>query len=408
LQGYLAHDVDNNMSSLLKKKLFERAQANPDNMAYTEMLLWYSLQTKNFRMAFRQARAIDKRFGDRPEDMLEVADIAMDNRDYEVAADAYKYVKDKKEDSPYYHESYSGYFIALLKAAEENEETNQETYRDLDKIGRDALDEIGLNRRSVEIARALAHIAAFKLDNYAEAVVLLEKSLEISQLTAKEKARLKIELADILLFEGEEWDASLYYSQIEKDMKNEPIGHEAKFRNAKLFYFMGDYQWAQAKLDVLRSATSKLIANDAMELSVFIGDILEEDTLGLTLRSFGKADLMIYQEQYDSAFLILNRFKPQALGPNASQYLLFKKANLYLKTQQFEQADSLYQQLATSFPESIKADNAIYQRAEIYRLYLEDDLKAMDLYMVLMRDYPESIYAGQARIKYRKLREEKD
>jgi tetratricopeptide (TPR) repeat protein len=408
LQSYLRHDVDNNMAYMLKKKLFERAQGNPDNLTYTEMLLWYSLQTKNFRMAFRQARAIDKRFGDHSEDMLEVAEISMANRDFEVAADAYKYVKDKKEDTPFYHESYSGYFTALVKAAEENAETDPETYSKLDKIGRDALDEIGLNRRSVEIVRDLAHISAFRLGNYAEAVVLLEQALAINQLHPKEKAGLKLELADILLFEGEVWDASLYYSQIEKDMKNEPIGHEAKFRNAKLFYFMGEYRWAETRLDILRSATSKLIANDAMELSIFISDVLEEDTLGLTLRSFGKADLMIYQEQNDSALHLMNHIEKQGIGPNAYLYLLYKKAKLLMNMQQFQAADSLYNQLATNFPKSIKADNAIYEQAEIQRLYLNDELKAMDLYMKLMRDYPESIYAGQARIKYRKLREEED
>jgi predicted Zn-dependent protease len=405
LQGYLRHDVNNNMSSLLKKKLFERAQENPDNLAYTEMLLWYSLQTKNFRMAFRQARAIDKRFGDRTEEMMEVAEISMANRDYEVAADAYAYVKTKKESSPFYLESNSGYFIALVKAAEENAETNKQTYNELAKTGRATLAEIGLNRQTVEIARELAHIAAFKLGNYPEAVVLLEQALNIGQLHPKEKAGLKLELADILLFEGQVWDASLYYSQIEKDMKHEPVGHEAKFRNAKLFYFMGEYQWAQTKLDILRSATSKLIANDAMELSIFIGDILEEDTLGLTLRSFGKADLLVYRGENDSALLQLNNIEKQGLGPNAFQYVLYKKADLLTKMLQFEQADSLYQQLASSYPESIKADNAIYKQAEIYRIYLDDELKAMDLYMKLMRDYPESIYAGQARTKYRKLRE---
>ena len=406
LQSYLRYDVDNNMASLLKKKLFERAQANPDNLAYTEMLLWYSLQTKNFRMAFRQARAIDKRFGDRTEDMMEVADISMANRDFEVAADAYDYVKNKKEESPFYLESYSGYFTALVKAAEENAETNLKTYNNLDKTGRAALAEIGLNRQTVEIARELAHITAFKLGNYPEAVVLLEEALRITQLHPSEKASLKLELADILLFEGEVWDASLYYSQIEKDMKHEPIGHEAKFRNAKLFYYMGEYLWSQTRLDILRSATSKLIANDAMELSIFIKDILEEDTLGLTLRSFGKADLLVYQGENDSALMQLDRIKKQGLGPNGFQYVLYKKANLLVNIQQFKQADSLYNQLATSFPESIKADNAIYKQAEIKRLYLDDELQAMDLYMKLMRDYPESIYAGQARTKYRKLRKE--
>ena len=408
LQNYLRYDVDNNMASILKKKLFERAQEHPDNLVYTEMLLWYSLQTKNFRMAFRQARAIDKRFGNHLEDMMEVADISMANRDFEVAAEAFDYVRNKKESSPFYLESYSGYFTALVKAAEENAETNHEIYKDLEKTGRAALAEIGLNRRTVEIARELAHISAFKLGNYPEAIVLLEQALAINQLHPTEKAGLKLELADILLFEGQVWDASLYYSQIEKDMKHEPVGHEAKFRNAKLFYFMGEYLWSQTRLDILRSATSKLIANDAMELSIFIKDILEEDTLGLSLRSFGKADLLVYQGENDSALMQLNRIEQQGLGPNGFQYVLYKKANLLVNMQQFNQADSLYNQLATSFPESIKADNSIYKQAEIQRLYLDDELKAMDLYMKLMRDYPESIYAGQGRIKYRKLREGED
>ncbi len=405
LQGFMRRDIDNNLSSILKKKLFERAQKNPDNLVYAEMLLWYSLQTKNFKMAFRQARAIDKRFGNRSEDVLEVAEISMTNRDYESAANAYGYIKDKKENTPFYLESYSGYFTAIVKAAEENAETDIKTYKTLEETGKDALAEIGLNRQTVEIAGNLAHITAFKLGDYKEAISILEQALEINQLLPKEKAGLKLELADILLFEGQEWDASLYYSQIESNMKNEPLGYEAKFRNAKLYYYMGEFLWAQTKLDILRSATSKLIANDAMELSIFIKDIVEEDTMGLTLRSFGKADLLIYQSKNDLAINQLNRIEKQGLGPNGYQYVLYKKADLLVNMQQYQEADSLYKQLANSYPESIKADNAIYKRAEIQRLYLIDELKAMDLYMKLMTDYPESIYAGQARIKYRELRE---
>ncbi len=405
LQSLLRHDVDDNLTLILKKKLFEKAQKYPQNPVYAEMLLWYSIQTKNFLMAFRQARAIDKRFGGYEDSMLEVAEIAMANRDFEIAARAYGYVKDKKNNTPYYFESYTGYFNALVRAAEENAEADRETYLELEKTGRGALAEIGLNRQSTGIARNLAHVMAFKLDNDREAVQLLEQALQISQVRPAEKAALKLELANILLLENKVWDASLYYSQIEADLKNEPIGHEAKFMNAKLFYFMGEFQWAQTKLDILRSATSKLIANDAMELSIFIGDIQEEDTLGLSLRSFGKADLLIYQNKNDSALIQLNRMEKQGLGTNGYQYLLYKKANLLVKMQRFPEADSIYKQLAGSFPESIKADNAVFKRAEIYRLYLDDKLKAMDLYMKLMRDYPESIYAGQARINYRKLRE---
>ncbi len=70
----------------------------------------------------------------------------------------------------------------------------------------------------------------------------------------------------------------------------------------------------------------------------------------------------------------------------------------------YVQADSLYNYLASYYPESIKADNAIYKQAELNRLQLKNPELALDLYMKLMKDYPESIYAGEARKKYRELR----
>lgn len=37
----------------------------------------------------------------------------------------------------------------------------------------------------------------------------------------------------------------------------------------KLAYYRGDFKYAQGLLDVLKAATSELVANDAMQLSVF-------------------------------------------------------------------------------------------------------------------------------------------
>lgn len=237
---------------------------------------------------------------------------------------------------------------------------------------------------------------------------MLEKALEVGNLDNREKSGLKLELADILLFKDKVWDATLLYSQIEADMKNEPIGHEAKFRNAKVFYYVGEFIWAQAKLDILKSATSKLIANDAMELSLFIKDAFDEDTLGLTLRKFGTADLLVYQEKYDSAMRWLEKIGDDSPGVNTYQYLVFKKAKLTEMQQDYAMADSLYNYLAVSFPESFKADNALFRRAEILRLQLDRMDLAQELYLKLMRDYPDSIFAGEARKMYRSTRKDQN
>jgi len=406
MQIIIKRDIDDNLSGILKKKLLEKAQRNPDVLVYSEMLLWHAMQTKDFEMAFRQARAIDMRFHDQEEVMLEVADVALSNKQYAIASKAYGYIKDKKENSPFYLDAYTGYFVAIVKEAEGNQETTNKQYKGIEKTGVKALEELGLNPGTIEIAGHLAHIIAFKLEKYDESVNLLEQAIETPAIAPVSKSWLKLELADILLYKNKVWDATLLYSQIEADMKNEPIGHEAKFRNAQLYYFIGEYTWAKTKLDILKSATSKLIANDALELSLFIKNMLEEDTLGFTLRLFSKSDLYAYQGNFDSAFIWLTKIEGQSTGLYSYEYMVYKKAGLMEDVQNYSKADSLYNYLAKYYPESIKADNAIYKQAELNRLHLQNPDIALELYMNLMKDYPESIYAGESRKKYRELRKE--
>ena len=406
IQFYTRFDVDGNMSDMLRKKLLEKAQADPGNLAYGEMLLWYSLQTKDFDMAFRQARALDMRFGDRDEDLLNLAEIALSNHEYEVAIKAYDYVRKKKFDTPFYLESYAGWYHASVKKATGDPGTDDKTYKELQKQGKQALRELGLNNETISIAEDLSRVMAYHLHDYEGALALLDRAGQVEPVNQTTKARLKLLHADLLLMQDKVWDASLLYAQIESEMKHEPVGHEAKLRNARLFYYKGEFAWAQTRLDVLKSATSKLIANDAMELSLFINDILEEDTMGFTLRMFGTADLLTNQQQYDSALVWLNKIEKFPSGPISSQYVLYKKAKIYLAKQNYAVADSLYEQLYTNYPQSIKADNALFEHAELNRLDLHRPEKAMELYLKLMTDYPDSMYAGEARIKYRALREE--
>ena len=406
LQRLTKLDLDNSMSQLLRSKLLEKAQADPDNFVFAEMLMWYSLQIKDFDMAFRQARAMDMRFGSHEEELLSLAEIAMSNNNFVIAEKAYDYVRGKKFDTPFYLESYAGYYNARVKKAEANPFTEYKVYKDLKKSGIKAIEELGLNGETIPIAENLSRLMAYYLGEYDEALEILKKATLIQPIKPDIKANLKLLYADLLMIQNHIWDASLLYSQIESEMKHEPIGHEAKLRNAKLFYYVGEYAWAQTRLDILKSATSKLIANDAMELSLFIGNIYEEDTMGFTLRMFGTSDLLFSQLQMDSALIWLDKIESFPSGPNSSEYIIYKKAEIFTEKKEYAISDSLYTKLYTYYPESIKADNAIFQSAELNRLYLNNIDKAMELYLLLMTEHPDSMYSGESRIKYRALREE--
>ncbi len=402
LQYVMRMDVNSNLSQMLKSKLLQNSQRNPDNYQLAELLMWYSLQTKDFDMAFRQAKSNDIRFENADKDMLELGNIAFSNYNYNVSSKAFEYIKNKKNDTPYYINSYVGYYLSQVKMVEENPNSTIDDYDILEKRGIEAINDLGINNLTSEIIINIADISAFHLSKHAQAIDIIEITLANPSIDNQKEAELKIKLADILLADDKIWDATLLYSQVESEMKNEPIGHEAKLKNAKVFYYVGEFEWASTRLDILKSATSKLISNDAIELSLFITSMREEDTLGFILRKFAGADLYSYQGKFDSALILLNKIEEEKFAFGAIEYALFKKGQIYTKINKLEKADSVYNMLITNYPLSIKTDNALYERAEILRKnnYIED---AQKLYLILMTDYPESIYAGKARKRYRAL-----
>ncbi len=404
IQNLLVMDVDNNLSKTFKKKILTKAQADPGNMQYAELLMWYSLQTKDFTLALRQAKSIDRRYKNREEAVYEVATVAYSNHNYKVASDAFQYLIKKKGDNPYFADSYDGYFSSEIKMAEARTDNNPDNWVELEKIGNRAISTLGINRNTTNIIKNLADIKAFKLNKNSEAISLLNKAIVLPMKPA-DKAVIKMELADILVFTGKFWDASLLYSQIEHDLKNSPMGYEAKFRNARIFYYKGEFEWAKTRLDILKGATSKFIANDALELSLFIKDILEEDTLGFNLRLFAAADQYTFQQKFDSALIFLSKIEDAPYNTVSSEFKLYKEAAIYEKENKFYKADSLYTKLYTNFPQSIKADNALFYSAEINRKNFADLKKASSLYLKLMKTYPESVFATQSRTLYRKLNE---
>jgi len=404
MQSFMHFDINQNFSQILKKTLLIKIREFPDNTVFSELLLWHSMQTKDFEMAYIQATALDRRTNNAEGILLELAEISLANETYDIAAKTFLFLMKKK--GPFYNESYCGYYDAIVNKELNNTEADKKTWKRLRKTGEKALLEIGVSAESASISRLLGYIVAFKELDYNSSKNILENALAAPNIDIEEKSRLKLELADILVLQDYIWEASLLYSQIEGDMKHESIGHEAKFRNAKLFYYSGEFQWSLTRLDILKSATSKLIANDAMELSMFIKTMLEEDTLGFTLKMFALADLYTYRQLYDSAVIYLDRIANFPSGPMSLEYTNYEKAKVFEKSGDYIVADSLYENMWVNFPESVKADNAIFKQAEINRLNLNNEEMAMDLYLKLMKEHPDSIYSGEARLRYREMRED--
>jgi len=403
-QNVLNKDLDNKISDLLRQALLKRNQRSPDNRDYGEMLLWLSVQQKDFEFALIQARSIDTRFNEGGLLIFSVANLSLANHEYDVAIEAFNNLIKRGPSNPYYAESLTGALQAKFLRIIEGYNYQAGDLKSLQQEYNNALSELGRNARTLVLIRDLAHLEAFYLDQLDGAVQLLEEALEIPGAQEKVKADIKLELGDIYLFTGEVWEASLLYSQVEKTFKNDPTGHEAKFRNARLSYYIGEFDWAKAQLDVLKAATSKLIANDAMDLALLISDNMDPDSTYTGLVYYSRADLYRYRGQDSLALETLDSISMLGLYHSLDDEVLYSKAGIYIKKKQYLEADSMFAKIVKVYPDDILADNALFERAELQAGALNNKTMAMELYQQLMLDYTGSLFATEARKRFRQLR----
>lgn len=405
LQYWLTDDLTGEKNKMLRSTLLKRAQKNPDEIIYNDLLLWFSIQQKDFDLALMQAIAIDKRYNEDGERVMEFAELCLNNKSFDNAIEAFKYLikKDESQSLTIKSKTLSAY-AGLLKY----EDSFDNDIKKINKVRtelNDIIDTYGQNSYTFEAMMHIANIDAFYFNKFDEAIEMLHTAIEIPQVDMISVAEAKLQLADIYLFIGEQWEATLLYLQVEKQFKNEPIGHEAKFKNAKLSYYIGEFEWAKAQLNVLRGATSKLIANDAMELYMSIVDNVAEDSLYLPLLRFAQADLKHYQGNDTESLNILNKLINTFPGHPIVDDALFLSANIYLKMNNYDTAAKLYQTIVDQYYFDLLADNALFTLAKLYENKFNDYTKAVELYTQLVTQFSDSIYAVEARKKIRMLSE---
>ena len=404
LQQLIVNESEKNQTrKLLKDGLLKRIQQKPGKTIYSEMLLWLYVQQKDFESAYLQAKSLDLRFKETGNRLFDLANICRSNKNYDVAVKAYEYLISKGKDNFYYLNSRIGLLNVRFYKITNSFDYKKDELLELEKEYLSLLNDYGKNVETIFLIKDLAHLKAFYLNKSDEAINLLNECLQIPA-NAANLAECKIELADINLMSGDVWEASLLYSQVEKDFKDDPIGHLAKFKNAKLSYYIGEFKWAKAQLDVLKAATSKLIANDAMELSLMIGDVFNKDSIADDLKIFARADLLIFQNHLDDAMKtldsILKLFPDHALVDR----VLFNQAEISIDQGKFSHADSLFQRITDNYPQSILADKTLFRLAELNEQQFKNTEKAMKLFEKIITDYPGSLYVVEARKRFRKLR----
>lgn len=389
---YINDDASNYNNIAFKKSLLKKSVSNPKD-AWNELLSWLFTKQKEYNKAFIQERALFNRNPNDIQTLFRLGKIAFENNDKITAKKCFDFIL---KNTNFIEEKLTAE-LYLLKIVIKNSD------KDYTSLFKKVLQVYGINRNTLEIQLEFAGYLTFKKNNPLEAIKVLEKAISLSSSKFK-TAEIKLKLGEVLVFTGRFNKALLYFSQVQTQLKNHPLSQEARFKGAQTSFFKGDFKWAKSQLKILKSSTTQLIANDAVDLFLIISDNEPKDSIPSGLKDFAKADLLAYQNKNIEAILIYNSIIAKYQGQNIEDEALFNQATLYLKENQYNKAINNLLKIISIDTEGILVDDSYYLLANIYKDKIKNLQKASEYYQKIIFDKPSSIYLVNARKKYREIR----
>lgn len=396
LSRFMNEEEQDSFNATLRKVLLLNTQKNQD-IFWNQFLSWFFIQQKDYGKAFIQEKAIFKREPDLFMNIVNLSQLAIEEGEEETSREILAFILENTQDAELQLMAH----FHLLEMDIDKAQAQQ--YPEIKKRIDALLTEYGLSPYSLGLQILKADFEAFYLNDTQAATATLNKALEL-KLNRYQEADVKMKLSDILLLDEKFNQATIYYAQIEEDLKNDAVGHEAAFKVAKASYFKGDFEWAQNQVKVLKSSSSQLIANDALELYLLIIDNTVEDSTQTALKKFSKADFKLYQNKKEEALAQFKDILQNDQTKSIQDVTLLRIGKIYEENGQYDLALQHYQQIIDNYKEGIYVDEALFFSAEIYNKKLADPEKAKPLYEKVLFEHEDSIYFVEARKQFRLLR----
>ncbi|PZO28440.1 MAG: hypothetical protein DCF13_08810 [Flavobacteriaceae bacterium] len=396
LSRFMNEDADETFNDNLRKSLLLRAQKTQD-IFWNDFLSWFFIQQKEYGKAFIQQKAIYKREPESFSNIVNLGQMAIEDNDQEAATEILTFVLQNTNDIDLIIQANS--YLMEMKIENSQDKDYVAISQELDKL----ITEFGVSPYTLPLLRLQANFSAFQLKKPEQAKTILKNAMEMD-LSRNQTAEVKMELADILLYEEKFNQALIYYSQVENDMSGDVLGQEASLKTAKTSYYKADFEWANHQLKVLKSASTQLIANDALDLFLLISDNTVEDSTQTALKKFARADFLLYQNKKQESLAQFQQILKEHKGEEIEAVTLLRIGKIYEKLGDFAKALESYQAIIANHKEGIYIDEALFFSAEIYADNLKDNEKAKPLYEQVILNHEDSIYSVEARKKYRQLR----
>jgi len=388
---------------ILQGALLKKIQKAPQVEVYNKLLIWQYMQQEEYEIALRQLIAQDKRIKDDGSILFNAANAFLANKAYTTAIKAFEYLISKGENGEYFLPAKvelidAKYHLAIAGRIDKAaiEELATQFYA--------LIEEYGKTPQTVFALKKWANLQAYYLNEPMKAEKALEEATSVQGISDKELADIKLDLGDLYVLTQQPWEAFLLYEQVAKQFEAQPAGNEAHYRSARLSFYQGNFAYAKSQADVLKAATSQLIANDALNLSLLISDNLQSSTDSSALKMYADAEMLEFRKLPAEALAKLDSIAIAFPGNSLEDDILMVKSKIYTRGNDIENAIRVLKTLIDQQAGSVWMDDALFTLANLYENNLKDGKQAKLLYQRLIDEHPGSMHATEARKRFRKLR----
>ena len=385
-------EAENNIK--LKRTLLKKIQLN-QNTLWNKQLSWLFVQQQQYNKAFIQEKAIFKRGKENLFRLFNLGVTALEHDRNEAAISIFKFIQLQ----PLAVDTQVQVIDLLLKI--EQKSIPNSNYKELIDKYEKVLDTFGIANNTVNVQLAYVDVLAFKAHEITKALAFL-KTNKNQKLNRFDKAKYQMKYADILVADSQFSTALINYSKIQNSIKNNVLSQEARFKVAKTSYYKGDFDWALSQLEVLKTSTTQLIANDALDLHLLINDHIKEDSLHTALKKYAKADLLAFQNKDVESIALLQDILNIHVADKIEDDALLLQAKLFVKQGEVKLAIKNYKKILL-LEHSIFKDDALFRLAKL-NINLGEEKQAKDYFESIIFNHPDSIFFVEAQKQFRKLR----
>ncbi len=387
-----------------------------DQVQFDYLLARLYMEKKELDKAFDIYLEIDKKQNNQGADLYNFANFTYLEKEYELASKVFKEVIERYPNSPVISSAKLGYAKtmeeALNKKSAEKINSWKPFYKPFELNSDEIENVVSAYNELTEIYphTEIAGEALLRIGN-----IYLHKKNDLSE-AEKYFNRLISEyrnsififdaykgLAEINILEDDLSKAEQNFKKIvEAGNAPEDQKNIARYELAKVNFYKGDFSEAKNYLNGIFSNLKDNMANDAIDFSLLLNTNMNDSS---NLLLYAKAEKLLEQKKFNEASTIFKEIASSQKGFVLQHRAKLKEAEIELALDNTEESVSLLVEISSGNEKNIYADKALFLLGRIYQYGLKDDNKASEMYESLLAKFPNSLYLDEAREEILKIRE---